>query len=255
MGFTGEPWADGWFGSQWGKGAEGALPAHPLLAPQRQAGNPAREGPGRRLFPPPHAGMLEDNQLHPHALALVLVSHCRSLISAVVFSQLGSWARLPIREGLLGWGVLLRTHKLCLPCPAPCVCPPGTAHFLRIHLPRGDTLEPSVHLSQRYYRAGRFSNTFQCCKSVSRSVVADSLQPHGLSPTRLLCPWDSSDKNTGAGSPSLQGIFPTQGSNPGLLHWRQILYHLSHQGSPNTFNQVLNVCSKHFQMKDRALEF
>ena len=30
----------------------------------------------------------------------------------------------------------------------------------------------------------------------------------------------------------LQGIFPTQGLNPGLLHWRQILYHLSHQGSP-----------------------
>ena len=30
----------------------------------------------------------------------------------------------------------------------------------------------------------------------------------------------------------LQGIFPTQGSNPGLLHCRQILYHLSHQGSP-----------------------
>ena len=27
----------------------------------------------------------------------------------------------------------------------------------------------------------------------------------------------------------LQGIFPTQGSNPGLPHWRQILYHLSHQ--------------------------
>ena len=30
----------------------------------------------------------------------------------------------------------------------------------------------------------------------------------------------------------LQGIFPTQGSNPGLLHYRQILYYLSHQGSP-----------------------
>ena len=32
----------------------------------------------------------------------------------------------------------------------------------------------------------------------------------------------------------LQGIFPTQGSNPGLLHCRQVLYHLSHQGSPET---------------------
>ena len=37
----------------------------------------------------------------------------------------------------------------------------------------------------------------------------------------------------GVGSHSLlQGIFPTQESNPGLLHCRQILYHLSHQGSP-----------------------
>ena len=31
----------------------------------------------------------------------------------------------------------------------------------------------------------------------------------------------------------LQGIFPTQELNPGLLHWRQTLYHLSHQGSPD----------------------
>ena len=40
-------------------------------------------------------------------------------------------------------------------------------------------------------------------------------------------------ENTGVGSLSLlQGIFPTQGSNLGLLHFRQILYRLSHQGSP-----------------------
>ena len=39
-------------------------------------------------------------------------------------------------------------------------------------------------------------------------------------------------KNTGVGSHSLlQGIFPTQELNLGLPHWRQILYHLSHQGS------------------------
>ena len=44
---------------------------------------------------------------------------------------------------------------------------------------------------------------------------------------------DSSGKNTGVGSHSiLQEIFPTQGSNLGLLHCRQILYHLSHQGNP-----------------------
>ena len=36
----------------------------------------------------------------------------------------------------------------------------------------------------------------------------------------------------------LRGIFPTQGSNPGLLHWRQILYQLSHQGSPRILEWV-----------------
>ena len=44
---------------------------------------------------------------------------------------------------------------------------------------------------------------------------------------------NSPGKKTGVGCHSLlQGIFPTQGSNPDLLHFRQILYHLSHQGSP-----------------------
>ena len=59
---------------------------------------------------------------------------------------------------------------------------------------------------------------------------------HGLGPTRLLCPRGSSGKNTGMGCHFFfQGLFQTQGSNPwllGLLHCQQILYHLSHQGSP-----------------------
>ena len=46
-------------------------------------------------------------------------------------------------------------------------------------------------------------------------------------------PWNSPGQNTGVGSPSLlQGIFPTQGSNPGLSHCGWILYQLSHKGSP-----------------------
>ena len=46
------------------------------------------------------------------------------------------------------------------------------------------------------------------------------------------CPWNSPGQNTGVGSCSLlQGIFPTQGLNPGLPHCRQILYQLRHQGS------------------------
>ena len=67
---------------------------------------------------------------------------------------------------------------------------------------------------------------------VSCSVISDSLRPHGLQPTRLLGPWDYSKKNTGVGTHSLlQGIFLTEGSNPSLLHCRQILYCLNFQGS------------------------
>ena len=52
------------------------------------------------------------------------------------------------------------------------------------------------------------------------------LQPNGLQPARLLCPCDSPGKNTGVGCPFLlQGIFPTQGSNPHPLTGRWILYH------------------------------
>ena len=47
-------------------------------------------------------------------------------------------------------------------------------------------------------------------------------------------------QNTGVGSLSfLQGIFPTQGSNPGLLHCRHILYQLSHQGSPSNSGELI----------------
>ena len=63
--------------------------------------------------------------------------------------------------------------------------------------------------------------------------MSNSVQPNGLQPTMLFSPWDSPGKNTGVGCHAfLQGIFLTQGPNPGLLHCRQILYHLSHQGSP-----------------------
>ena len=105
-----------------------------------------------------------------------------------------------------------------------------------------------------------------CCV-LSHSVMSDSLQPHGLQPTRLLvhgkntgvgchpplgdlpnpgieprCPTMQADSlpseppgkpmNTGLGSLCLlQGIFLTQESNQGLLHYRQILYHFRHQFS------------------------
>ena len=70
--------------------------------------------------------------------------------------------------------------------------------------------------------------------SESHSVMSDSLWPH-----RLYSPWNSPGQNTGVGSLSLlQGIFPTQGSNPGLAHCRRILYQLSHKGSPRILEWV-----------------
>ena len=56
------------------------------------------------------------------------------------------------------------------------------------------------------------------------------------------CPWNSPGQNTGVGSLSvLQGIFSTQGSNPGLPHCRQILYQLSHKGSGPFLKSLLNL--------------
>ena len=63
--------------------------------------------------------------------------------------------------------------------------------------------------------------------------MSNSWRPRGLQPARLLCPWDSPGKNTGVGSHFLlQGIFPAQGWNLGLLYGRRILYRLSLQESP-----------------------
>ena len=68
----------------------------------------------------------------------------------------------------------------------------------------------------------------ECKKDVRvYSVTSDSsCNPMDCSPPGSLCPWDFPSKNTEVGFHFLfHGIFPTQGLNPGLLHWRQILYH------------------------------
>ena len=78
----------------------------------------------------------------------------------------------------------------------------------------------------------RSTHTTDETKTVKSPSRVRLLAPHGLQPARLLCPWNSPSKNTGVGCHFLlQGIFPTQGLNPGLLHHSQILYCLGHQGS------------------------
>ena len=61
--------------------------------------------------------------------------------------------------------------------------------------------------------------------------MSDFLRPHGLDPSKLLCPWDFPGKYAGMGSHFLfQAIF--QGSNLSLLHWQEDSLPLSHQRSP-----------------------
>ena len=68
----------------------------------------------------------------------------------------------------------------------------------------------------------------------SHQILSDSLRLHGL-----YTPWNSLGQNTGVDSLSLLQGIPTQGSNPDLLHCRQILYQLSYQGSPHLLRNGL----------------
>ena len=89
----------------------------------------------------------------------------------------------------------------------------------------------------------------------SVTQVSNSLWPHGIKPFRLLCAWDSPGKITGAGCHFLlQGIFPTQGSNPcllSLLYWQADSLPLVPPGKPpkrtdTTIYKIINkdlVCS------------
>ena len=105
-----------------------------------------------------------------------------------------------------------------------CICWIGTLD----HIPR--LLFNLISLNDYKLPNGR---SCLVCVCVSCSVMSDSLRVH-----ELLCPWDLPRENTGVGNHSLlQGIFLTQGSTPGLLHGRQMLYHLSHQGSPEAVLQ------------------
>ena len=83
-------------------------------------------------------------------------------------------------------------------------------------------------------------------------VVSDSLWSRGLQPARLLGLWDPPGKKTGVGCRFLlQGIFPTQGWNPGLPQCRRILYQLSHQGSPRKLEWVAYpFCSRSSQARN-----
>ena len=82
----------------------------------------------------------------------------------------------------------------------------------------GDLPKPGIELRFPALQADSYSWAVKEAQSESErcSVMSDSLWPH-----RLYSPWNSPGQNTRVGSrPLLQGIFPTLGSNPCLLHWQ-----------------------------------
>ena len=90
------------------------------------------------------------------------------------------------------------------------------------------------HVNQHMHSMEKYLHIIICVCVCS--VMPDSLRPFGLQPARFFCLWDFSGKNTGVGSHFLfRGFFLTQWLNSHLLcllHCRQILYCLIHQGCP-----------------------
>ena len=99
--------------------------------------------------------------------------------------------------------------------------------------PDSDSVKHMVTLDKPCPSLGSSSSSSMMRRlSITHSLWLTLVTPWTAAhPTHLS--WDFPSKNTGVGGHSLlQGIFPTQGSNLGLLPCREILYHLSHQGSP-----------------------
>ena len=106
-------------------------------------------------------------------------------------------------------------------------CPPSTQ--ITFLTPNS---QPLILGSQEYACVGVCSGT---------QIVSNSLQPHGLSPSRILCPWDFSSKNAVVGCQFLlQGIFLTQGLNWPFLHRQADSLSLGHLGSPYEYIETLS---------------
>ena len=109
--------------------------------------------------------------------------------------------------------------------PVHTLLEPGCTGEQRGTVSPGESLNDTVSTARSQTRVET-----PCAQSLQSRLTL--CNPVDCSPPGSLCPWDSPCKNTGMGCHALlQGIFLTQGSNPGLLHYRQILDHLNHQGS------------------------
>ena len=151
---------------------------------------------------------------------LALCSLCVCSVTSAMSDSLQHHGLQPTRL-LWSMGFSRQEYWSGLPCPPPGDLPdPGTE---------------SLSQATPVLAGGFFTTGIMFFAMPMYLVMSDSLQPFGLQPTRLLCLWGFPGKNIGAGCHFLlQGIFPSQESNPRLLcrlHCRRILYQLSHQGS------------------------
>ena len=88
------------------------------------------------------------------------------------------------------------------------------------------------------------------------SVISNSLQPHGLQATRLLCPWNFPGKNAGAGCHFLlQGIFLIYGSKQHLLHWQVDSLPLRHIGLNKVFIRLWKPLIQKTTSGEKALSY
>ena len=131
----------------------------------------------------------------------------------------------------------------CSGAAPSCAGPPaGRVGSSRLSAPRCTTPGHTCHRPSAQEGHWIRSRAVLSLVSQSRLTLSD---PMDCSPPDSSIHGDSPGKNTGVGSLSrLQGIFPTQGSSPGLPHYRWILYHLSHLGSPRTLEWVAYPFSK-----------
>ena len=176
-----------------------------------------------------------------HSFLSVILSHEDNLIGTMRFGKCLRWSNLKHK---LGTFLVVQWLRPRAPNIRGLGLIPG--QWIRSHMPH-----LRVHILQ--LKIPHVTDEDQ--RSRVLQLRPPTLQPHGL-----YNPWNSPGQNTGVGSRSLlQGIFPTQGSNPGLLNCRQILYQLSHQGSQprpslkNTHKLIKPTVRYHFTLTTMAM--
>ena len=140
-----------------------------------------------------------------------------------------------------GWAATLGS----LPCihQTPKGCPGLEGRILHHQSQRGEATESMLTRRTAGYTMKVKS------ENVSHSVVSDSLIPWTVAPQApLSMEFSKARILEWVASPFSNGIFPTQGSNPGLLHCGQILYFLSHQRFPPRLKALINCHGTQLQM-------